>query len=305
LAGTAAQAGLSADDVVLFAELVFAYIDALSAASVAGHAEELATTDRARQRNLERLGNSLVTGAAEEVLVAAAQRAGWAPPGTLVAVILPDQQVGEVSARIDSRTLQPTEDIPGLGPGSAVLLVPDAGPRFADALARGLGGRRAVVGPRRPWLQARASLTRAVRAWQLDVSGPMAAFGGPVVGSGATGPAPADRTTQATGSSLIVHADDFLAELVLGADPSALADLRARALAPLAGLRPAQADRLAQTLRSWLLHRGRRDEVAAHLFVHPQTVRYRMAQIRELFAERLDDPRAVLDLTLALSGPPG
>ena len=38
-----------------FAELVFAYIDELSAASVAGHTDELATTGRVRQRLLERL----------------------------------------------------------------------------------------------------------------------------------------------------------------------------------------------------------------------------------------------------------
>ena len=38
-----------------FAELVFAGIDALSAASVAGHTDELESTGRVRQRNLERL----------------------------------------------------------------------------------------------------------------------------------------------------------------------------------------------------------------------------------------------------------
>ena len=73
-------------------------------------------------------------------------------------------------------------------------------------------------------------------------------------------------------------------------------------LAPLADLRPATRERLAETLRSWLLHQGRRDEVAAELFVHPQTVRYRMGQLRELYGDRLDDPATVLDLLLALSG---
>jgi len=54
-----------------------------------------------------------------------------------------------------------------------------------------------------------------------------------------------------------------------------------------------------------LLHRGRRDQVAADLFVHPQTVRYRMGQVRELFGERLDDPREILELTIALGIPQG
>ncbi|MGH3368370.1 MAG: helix-turn-helix domain-containing protein, partial [Nocardioidaceae bacterium] len=95
-----------------------------------------------------------------------------------------------------------------------------------------------------------------------------------------------------------------LTQLVLGADPEALADLRSRALAPLDGLRPATADRLADTLRSWLLHQGRREEVAAELVVHPQTVRYRMGQVRDLYGDRLDDPRTVLELTIALAGGP-
>ena len=97
----------------------------------------------------------------------------------------------------------------------------------------------------------------------------------------------------------------MLPELLVGADPAALADLRTRALAPLAGLRPAVRARLVETLRAWLLYRGRRDDVANALFVHPQTVRYRMGQVRELFGDSLDDPRVTLELTLALTLPPG
>jgi DNA-binding PucR family transcriptional regulator len=80
-----------------------------------------------------------------------------------------------------------------------------------------------------------------------------------------------------------------------------VADLRAQVLAPLADLRPATRQKLAETLRTWLLHQGRRDDVAAALFVHPQTVRYRMGQLRELYGDRLDDPDTVRDLTLALA----
>ena len=295
MAGEAAAAGLPADSLVSFAELVFAYIDQLSAASVSGHADELAVEGRARQRHLERLAHGLVTGAPEESLAAAAQRAGWTPPATVVAVVLPDEHVDDVLARIDPRTLQPLEDVPGLGPGEAVLLVPHGGDRFGTGLARGLAGAPAVVGPARPWLEAHRSFARAVRAWRLGVAGPRADAALP------GGPGEVDQRT----TGLIVHADDVLAELVITADPEALADLRTRALAPLSELRPAQVDRLTETLRSWLLHRGRRDQVAAALFVHPQTIRYRMGQIRELFGDRLDDPRAVLELTIALGMPEG
>jgi DNA-binding PucR family transcriptional regulator len=88
---------------------------------------------------------------------------------------------------------------------------------------------------------------------------------------------------------------------VLHADEDALADLRARALAPLDDQKPSAREKLADTLRAWLLHQGRRHDVAAALFVHPQTVRYRMGQLRDLYGDRLEDPDTVLALTLALA----
>jgi DNA-binding PucR family transcriptional regulator len=91
---------------------------------------------------------------------------------------------------------------------------------------------------------------------------------------------------------------------VLRADAGALADLRAAVLAPLDDLAPGVRDKLLETLRSWLLHHGRREHVAAELFVHPQTVRYRMGQLRERYGKRLEDPHTVLELTLALGVPP-
>ncbi|WP_238694540.1 helix-turn-helix domain-containing protein [Nocardioides daphniae] len=59
-------------------------------------------------------------------------------------------------------------------------------------------------------------------------------------------------------------------------------------------------EKLVETLRAWLLHQGRRDAVAATLFVHPQTVRYRMGQLREAYGEELDDPEFVRRATIAL-----
>ncbi len=63
---------------------------------------------------------------------------------------------------------------------------------------------------------------------------------------------------------------------------------------------PATRERLAETLLSWLLHQGRREEVAAELHVHAQTVRYRMGQVRELFGDALTDPAVVRELVVAL-----
>ena len=261
-----------------FAELVFAYIDELSAASVAGHSDELSTSGRARERYLERLCQQLLAGASPEVLEAAAERASWPVPHTLTAVLLPSSRARGLLSLLDPSTLQPREDVPGLEDveeETMLLLVPDMEDANRQPLLRVLGNRPAVVGPARPWMQARASHLRALRARAMVLHGE---------------PGPVDT-------------DQHLADLVLGADQQALDDLRRRALAPLTRLRPSTAHRLEATLRSWLLRQGRRDAVAADLFVHPQTVRYRMSQLRELFGERLDDPRSVLELTIALNPP--
>jgi hypothetical protein len=278
LSATAVTAGLSPAGLARFAELVFAYIDQLSAASVAGHADELATTGRVRQRYLERLAQRLLAGADVSELLAAAEHAEWAPPRTVTAVLLPEPQARRALVLLSARTLQLTEDLPDLPAATDldVLLVPDAEGSGRSVLLRALEGGTAVVGPARPWTAARSSYLRAVRAVQLGLA--------------ADPPGPLDT-------------DSCLADLVVGADAEALADLRARVLAPLDRLATGAREKLVETLRSWLLHHGRRDRVAAELFVHPQTVRYRMQQLRELYGSRLEDPRTVLELTIALAGP--
>jgi DNA-binding PucR family transcriptional regulator len=99
----------------------------------------------------------------------------------------------------------------------------------------------------------------------------------------------------------VVDTEDHLAALVLTADAPALADLRARVLAPLSDAPEESAAKLVETLRSWLRHQGRREEVAAELFVHPQTVRYRMTRLRELYGDRLTDPDWTTALIIALA----
>ena len=271
LSATAVAAGVSAQAVASFAEMVFAYIDELSAASVAGHTDELETSGRVRQRYLDRLAVGLLRGEPADALTRAAERADWKPPRTLTAVLLPEAQVRPVLGLVPSGALAPGEPPALPEEGLAVVLVPDMGGRSRTRLLRVLADRHAVVGPARPWLEARASYDRAVRGLALR------------------------RTAEP------VDTDHNLAALVVSADPEALADLRAAALAPLADVRPSTAEKLEATLRSWLLHQGRREDVAADLFIHPQTVRYRMGQLRELYGDRLEDPQTVLALTLALA----
>lgn len=275
LSSVAVESGLSAQNVARFAELVFAYIDELSASSVAGHADELAAAGRVRQRYLDLLARQLLTGADPATSRASADTAGWRTPENLTAVLIPAAQMSRVATLLPPASLQLTEDLPGLDAAESwsAVLVPgaDDGGGGRPALLAALAGRSAIVGPTRPWLSVRSSYLRAVRARRL------------------------------TGGVGVVDTDDHLVELVLGADADAAEDLRRRALAPLLELGPKVAERLADTLRSWLLNQGRRDAVAAELFVHPQTVRYRMNQIRQAYGDRLDDPATILELTVALA----
>ena len=271
----AVETGLSAATMARFAELVFAYIDELSAASVAGHTDELATTGRVRERYRTRLALGLLRGDDPSRLAERAQRAAWTPPTTLTAVLLPTGHASRVTTRLDDRTLRLDEELPDLGeaeqPDTTVLLVADAHGRRRPALTSVLRDADAFLGPAQPWEQVRVSYLRALRA------------------------RPVLPLTDG-----LCDTDEHLAALVVGADPAALGDLRARVLAPLAELKPAAVERQVETLRAWLLHRGRREDVARALSVHPQTVRYRMSQLRELYGDRLDEPDTVQALVVAL-----
>lgn len=275
---TTVTGGVPAETVADFAELMFAYIDALSASSVAGHADELATEGRVRRRYLERLTQQLLAGEAEHILRQSAERADWPVPETLTAVLVPRRHLHAVLPQLGERTLESGDDVQDRRREEdvAVLLVPDVHAGGRAHLARVLHGRQAVVGPARSWARVAASHDRASRA--LELLG--------------------DRRTD---QDAPLDTEHHLAELVLSADAEGLADLRAQVLEPLTTLRPATAEKLQETLRSWLLHHGRRDDVAADLFVHAQTVRYRMGQLREIYGDRLDDPKTVVDLTLALA----
>jgi DNA-binding PucR family transcriptional regulator len=112
--------------------------------------------------------------------------------------------------------------------------------------------------------------------------------------------AAAFRLPTADGPPALVVADDHLPALLLAAEPALASDLARTRLAPLDVLAPGPRERLEATLRAWLDRPGQVQAVAAALDVHPQTVRYRLKQLRELFGTRLEDPDARFELSLAL-----
>jgi hypothetical protein len=274
----ALEAGLDTDVLVALGESILAYIEELSAASAHGFAFEQSERAGEMDRRRVDLLELLLHGQADDLAAQrAAAAAGWVLPSALVAVTMPLDQASGVRFQLGSRALTMGRVT------DAVALVPaPRSSRERAELERALGGRGAVIGPARDWRRVPDSLRLATTAATALSRGPERG-----AADEAAGP---------------VWVEDHLADLVIGAESQALEDLAELRLAPLAELRPGQREKLASTLHAWLRHWGQRGPIAAELNVHPQTVGYRLTQLRELFGDALDDPQVRFELELVLRG---
>lgn len=266
------EVGVPADELYRLAGAIFEYIDRISAESVEGFAAEASAAVAERSRRRRALVRLLAReDAGPEEIRDLAQLAAWPRPAAVAFLVVDDPEADRLSSRLGAEVLAVAEE------RRTIAVVPDPEAPGRDAeLRTALGDLPAALGPAVPLERAARSLARARSA--LDVLAP---------------------------ESGLVRADDHLVALLLRGDAALGAELADRALAPLEDLRPATRLRLAETLRAWLDDPGQVTHVARRLHVHPQTVRYRVAQLRELFGERLDDPEARFELALALrAGPP-
>ncbi|MCW2992184.1 MAG: PucR family transcriptional regulator [Solirubrobacterales bacterium] len=280
LSRAAAAAGVPVAEQHALAEAIFAYIDQLASESVEGYAAAQADLAGDLQRRRETLLALLLAPvpAGEAVVAAAAGDAAWTLPRRVaVLVVGPSDGHRRSASRPSDRGVDPGrlarrlsgDVLHGRSGILAVAVVPDPAPLVAETTAAVERlGARVGIGPTVELAQAPHSLDWATRALALD--------------------------------GAVVVAEERLGDLLIDALPDVRQALRARVLAPLSDETPRSRDRLAETLRAWLGHAGARAAVAAELGVHPQTVRYRVARLRELFGERLDDPEARFELMLAL-----
>jgi hypothetical protein len=273
LAELGLREGLPPDLLVQLAAAVFAYIDEISSASAAGHAAEQSHLVSERERRHEALARLLLGEAPAGLVDEAVTVAGWTPSVTLTPVLLADPDARRLAARWDERSLLLPDE--GAGPGRALVLLPDVdGPGRAERLSATLAATGpSVLGPVRPWRESSTAAALVLRAAALQ-SADLLPGGRPL------------------------RVEQHLAALVVHADPLALAELGTVRLAPLEALTELARERMTSTLRSWLAHHGDRQQVAAELGIHPQTVRYRVGQLREVFGEQLEDPCRRLELAL-------
>jgi hypothetical protein len=268
MSAIAVDLGVPADALAALAEQVFALVDRLGTVTITGYVDEQSGSARTRERLREELADRLLCDRADRAAVAAAaQRAGWTMPSRAAVVLIPADGDGPVPAHLDPAWLVLRR---ASGP---VVIVPDAAaPGVRRRVAAELRETTAVVGPAVPLERLADSLALAEAALRLPPGRP-----GPL------------------------FAEEHLDELVVRQDDRLLEALRARCLQPLEAAAPSSREALQETLRSWLVNMGNQRAVAAELHIHPQTVRYRLGRLRELFGPALDEPESRRRLFLALA----
>jgi hypothetical protein len=269
-AAAGAAAGLEPDTLYLLAESLFAYIDGLSAESAEGHAlEQTAAAGEAELRR-RRLARMLVREPPEDpsVVTAAAADARWSLPRSVAVLAVAGDHRDRVPPRLPADAI-----CEALGDVVCAVVPDPDGPRRRAMLERAVldAGAVAGLGTTVHWSEAALSFARAQAALGLAIGVPA-----------------------------LVVAGDRAGDLLLRGDLRLAAEFATERLAPLEQLSPASRRRFTDTLRVWLAEQGRLGQVARRLEIHPQTVRYRVARLRELFGERLDDPDDRFWLELAL-----
>jgi hypothetical protein len=263
----AADAGASVQSQHELAEAIFAYIDQLAAESVEGYADAQAADAGSLQRRREELLMMLLAQppTPPAVLDQAATRAAWRLPRRLAMVAVSPATAARVARRLSGDVLHSADEDHGY------VVVPEPAVLSAELAAAARRYNVAVgLGPTVP-------LSDAARSWRWAL-----------------------LARRAASEGTVREAEARLVDLLLEASPEIVAALIKQVLAPLTTETSASRARLETTLLAWLRHHGAQAATAADLGVHPQTVRYRMARLRELFGSDIDDPEKRFALELAL-----
>jgi hypothetical protein len=277
VSSTALRLELSLAMVTELAEALFSFVDALTAASARGYVQEQSESVGERERLREELAARLLSDRCDSTAIAlAADRAGWILPTRASLVLIdPDDELGLlVLGRIGGTVLATRWG------DWMVVIWPDR-PELASRQVKTtmLRGMRACIGPSLPLDRLPASVKVMSSAARLREQALL------------------ECEPQQDG---LLFIEDHLDAVIVHRDPGPLRALREQVLAPLQAIPASSRDRLVETLASWLRQMGDRRAMAAELHIHPQTVRYRLGQLRELFGDALDDPGTRTRFTIAL-----
>ncbi|MCP9984360.1 helix-turn-helix domain-containing protein [Actinomadura madurae] len=154
--------------------------------------------------------------------------------------------------------------------------------------------------------EAATSLTWARRALDLAPAAPASTRGASASARGASASARGASASARGGGQrarrggVLVRAEEHLPGLLLREGASLAAIVASRRLAPLDEAGPRQGLRLAVTLLECMKHGFNATGAAEVLCVHPQTVRYRLAQLHQMFGFDIEDPEIRLEMMLLL-----
>src|SRR4051794_27296244 len=262
--------GLAPDVLCVLADAIFAYIDELSADSVEGYAQAQQAAAGERERRRRRALAALLGETVDwEVLRAAAADVAWAVPADAALLACELADLDAIGRRLPPDVLFGSFDDLG-----CIVVRDPAGPGRRAEVERACAGRAAALGPPRPLERAAASWARARSA--------LAAI--------RVGALPRE----------LCVVEDHLAAIALFEAREPLRELASRRLAPLDALSSVARERMLATLKAYLDQRGNAPAMAEALHVHPQTVRYRLKKLRDLFGTELEDPDARFELDAAV-----
>ena len=272
IASAGLEQGLDGRTLSLLAESIFVYIDELSADSTEGFAEAQSERLGERLRRERQLVVALVRSPPADTpeLEALSRATGWRMPATASTVSCQERDLAEITRFLPIDVISATVD------GSGCIVIPDpAGPGRRSQLSKAVGGRTAALGPG-------VSPSELSTSWRLALGTQRAIAAGAVPAGG------------------VVAVDDHLVELMLFDSRDLIARLRARTLEPLSELTPIARRRMSETALAYIEQRGNAAGMARSLQIHPQTARYRIARLREIYGNDLDDPGERLALELSL-----
>ncbi|MFB9433200.1 PucR family transcriptional regulator [Streptoalloteichus tenebrarius] len=224
--------------------------------------------------------DGIVRGDAEESLLSRAAALGWDPAAEATVLVgnPTSEDPPEVVYEVRSRAARAGRPVLIGVQGSRLVVVlagPVDGPAGHEVLTRmatAFGSGPVVAGP------TMSSLAEAHRSAQDALSGLRAVVAWPAA------PRP-------------VRSTDLLPERALAGDPEAERQLVDGVVRPLVDA----GGSLLETVDAYLEVGGVLESCARQLFVHPNTVRYRLRRVTELTGRNASDPRDALVLRVALA----